>query len=307
MRLERTSAEEIGLLVARFTGEAAPISPEIRLDQIGFDSLTFVEFAAAAQEELGVDLPDAALPVTVGDLVGLVDLVDPSVPSRRGRRDPAIDIPPGMGRYQSLVRDVAEPVVRWLFRLEVDGREHLPARGPVIVCLNHDSAIDVVVTAVAAHRPLVVMGKKEIFISRLVSHLFHEMGAFPVERDRWDRRAVAISLAALDKGHALAMWPEGTRAAHELLPFLPGAAWLALARGVPLVPAAIIGSGHAWPRDRMFPKRSPVRVAFGEAISVERVDAPGARLAIAPEITAVLRDRVEQLLGESGPTAPVPR
>ncbi len=294
MRVEHTSAEEIELLVARFAAADAPIDPEVRLDEIGFDSLSFVEFAAAAQEELGVDLPDAALPVTVGDLVEL------AARSRSAMRGPPVAIPAGMGRYQSMVRGLAEPTARWLFRLRVDGRENLPGRGPVILCLNHDSAIDVVVTIVAAHRPLVVMGKKEIFISRLVSQLFHEMGAFPVDRDRWDRRAVEISLAALDKGHALAMWPEGTRAAHELLPFLPGAAWLALARGVPLVPAAIIGSGHAWPRNRPLPKRYPVRVSIGQAIAVERVDAPSERLRRAPEITLQLRERVEELLGGSG-------
>ncbi len=289
MRLEQTPAQQIEQLVSRFAGTDAPVGPDVRLDQIGFDSLAFVEFSAAAEEELGVDLPDAVLPVTVGDLVALATTVRPT-------REPAVAIPRGMGRYQSLVRDLAQPVARWFFQLEVDGREHLPPRGPVIVCLNHDSAIDVVVTAVAAHRPLVVMGKKEIFISRFVSALFQEMGAFAVDRDRWDRRAVAISLAALDKGHALAMWPEGTRAAHELLPFLPGAAWLALSRGVSLVPAAIIGSGHAWPRHRLLPKRYPVRVAFGEPISVARESSPAERLRKAPELTAIVRERVEALL-----------
>ena len=51
--------------------------------------------------------------------------------------------------------------------------------------------------------------------------------AFPVDRDQFDRRAVEVALAILDRGHLLAMWPEGTRDANELIPFYPGAAWIA--------------------------------------------------------------------------------
>ena len=139
-----------------------------------------------------------------------------------------------------------------------------------------------------------------IFIGPFIRWLFHELGAFPVDRDQFDRRAVEVALAILQKGHALAMWPEGTRDANTLIPFSPGAAWIALHEGVPIVPGAVVGTGTAWPRDRKLPRRHPVTVVFGEPIQVWREDDPVARRAAARDLTAELRTRITTLLRAHG-------
>ncbi|HEX9122596.1 MAG TPA: 1-acyl-sn-glycerol-3-phosphate acyltransferase [Actinomycetota bacterium] len=58
--------------------------------------------------------------------------------------------------------------------------------------------------------------------------------AFALERE-FD---LDLDAAVLDE-HGV--YPEGTRAPGRLLPFLHGAAWLALRTGVPLVPVGIAG------------------------------------------------------------------
>jgi 1-acyl-sn-glycerol-3-phosphate acyltransferase len=294
MRVRPDLAQQVVALASLVTGHEIPAEPSARLDTAGFDSLAFVEFGEAVRVSLGIEIADAASPETVADLLSLVDSAGTAPPAADG-------VPPGMGRYQDLVRGIARPLAVRLFMLDVAGREHVPASGPAVLAFNHDSALDVVVAAVASPRRIAVMGKQDVFVGPVVSRLFHELGAFPVDRERWDRRAVLVSRAILERGHLLAMWPEGTRDAHELLPFLPGAAWLALATGAPIVPSAIIGSGAAWPRERATPRRHPIRVVFDAPMSVERTSEPADRLRRAPELTAELRGRIERLLEQGLP------
>ena len=239
-----------------------------------------------------MELPARAAPRTVGDLRAIVRAATPVA----GRPE----VPPGLGRSQALALPVVQPLFRWYFSIDTTGTQFIPRSGPAIVCLNHDSSIDVLVTAIASPRKIAVMGKEEIFIGPFVRWLFHELGAFPVDRDQFDRRAVEVALAILGRGHLLAMWPEGTRDANDLIPFSPGAAWIALHAGVPIVPGAVVGTGAAWPRDRALPRRHPVAVAFGPPIPVERVDEPVARREAARHLTAELRTRIAGLLKEHG-------
>lgn len=288
----RVSPATVRQIAHEITGQVLPEDPAITLAVAGFDSLAFAELGAALEERAGLELPARADPVSVGDLM---DLVADAVP--------CIDrpaVPVGLGRYQSLALPAVESVFRRYFRITTIGAQHIPQRGPILVCLNHDSSIDVLVTAIAAQRRLAVMGKEEIFIGPVVRWLFHELGAFPVDREQFDRRAVEVALAILHRGHALAMWPEGTRDANVLLPFTPGAAWIALRTGVPIVPGAVVGTGTVWPRDKRLPRRGDVTVAFSSPIHVERIDDPVARRAEALVVTAELRERIVALLKEHG-------
>jgi 1-acyl-sn-glycerol-3-phosphate acyltransferase len=82
-----------------------------------------------------------------------------------------------------------------------------------------------------------------------------------------------------------------------LLPFLPGAAWVALARGVPLVPCSISGTDRAHEGTR--PRRVAVRVVFHAPLAAERVEDPADRRRRAAELTHELRAAV--ILGLAGP------
>ena len=57
----------------------------------------------------------------------------------------------------------------WIyFRMSRIGREHIPARGPVIVAANHRSFLDPFVIATMARRPMYYVAKKEVFSNRLL-------------------------------------------------------------------------------------------------------------------------------------------
>lgn len=291
----RGSAEE---RVLELVGQVAPgavgrpVVADTRLEAIGFDSLSYAELGAALEEELGVRLADLQIlgAETVGDVLSKVNAAPVPVSRERER------LPAGIGRIQRTTRVLAGPVLRWWLHLEVRGAEGMPAFGPVVLCMNHESFLDIPLAVIASPRPITFMAKKELYRRRAGALLFHELGGFPVARDSFDFQAVRWALAVIDRGEVLGMYPEGTRRPGVLLPFLPGAAWLALRTGATLLPAAIKGSEASMPPGRNLPRRVPVTFSFGEPMEVDVVDDPAKRRAEAERLTGALRSAVQRLL-----------
>lgn len=104
------------------------------------------------------------------------------------------------------------------------------------------------------------------------------------------KRAAAVSAARqrrgqptvtarslLERGYPVLVFPEGTRSkTGEVGPFKPGAAALAAAVGVPVIPLALIGAHIAHPRGSHWPRpgRLPVGVAFGEPMRPREGETP---------------------------------
>ena len=261
-------------------------SPAGRLD---LDSLATAELVFALERELDVRLPDDARIETLSDAASHVA----AALDRGAPETPPLD--DGLGHLQWLAEALIGRLVTSYYRLETEGVEHVPPRGAAILATNHDSLLDIPLLAFAVPRRVWFMAKVELFRGAFATWLFHVLGGFPVRRGGYDVRAVRAALDVVERGHVLAMYPEGTRAPH-LQPFLPGAAWVALATGAPLLPVAISGTAEAMPKGSRIPHRAEVRLRIGAPVRVEREDDPRARLDRAREITADLRGRVERML-----------
>src|SRR6266545_4095343 len=169
------------------------------------------------------------------------------------------------------------------------------AAGPVVLCMNHESMLDIPAVAVATPRPITFMAKRELFGNRRWARMIQRMGAFSVDRDLFDLRAIQVGLEVIRRGEVLGMYPEGTRTPRTLLPFLGGAPWVALATGSPLLPCGIAGTEEALPRGSRVPKRVPIRVAFAPPIEVEQIDDPVKRRAEAERLAGDLRVAIAPL------------
>jgi len=134
-----------------------------------------------------------------------------------------------------------------LNRRRVKGKENVPEQGPLLIVSNHLSYADQYLLAINLNRKVVFMAKEEIFRSRLIRHLAHTFGAFPVRRGGiMDREALQQANQVLDSGQALAMFPEGARNRKaELRRAYPGSAMIALHNNVPILPIGITGMEHA--------------------------------------------------------------
>src|SRR5437763_3292025 len=109
------------------------------------------------------------------------------------------------------VRWVLIPFFRIYFRMRRIGREHIPAKGPVIIAANHRSFLDPFVIATMARRPMYYVAKKELFLRRWQGWILNALGAFPVDRGVGDAEMVNTAKAILARGDIVLIFPEGTR------------------------------------------------------------------------------------------------
>jgi 1-acyl-sn-glycerol-3-phosphate acyltransferase len=138
---------------------------------------------------------------------------------------------------------LARLVLAALARARLEGREHVPAHGPLLLVSNHTSLVDPVLLTALFPRPLTFMGKAELFRPRPAGMAFRAVGAIPVRRGQPDRRALEQALATLAGGGVVAVFAEGTRSRDGVLGRAePGVGLLAARSGAPVLPVAAIGT-----------------------------------------------------------------
>jgi 1-acyl-sn-glycerol-3-phosphate acyltransferase len=140
-------------------------------------------------------------------------------------------------------RGIARVLFALLTRLEVKGRENIPADGAVLVVANHLNLTDPPLLGISLDRKMMFMAKEELFRSPLTACFVGGFGAFPVHRGKMDRKALRQSQQVLTDGMALIMFPEATRSkTARLQRAYPGSALLAMRAGVPVLPVGISGT-----------------------------------------------------------------
>jgi len=102
-------------------------------------------------------------------------------------------------------------------RIEVEGLERLPARGPVILAANHPQSItDAVVLAVATPRLVHYVAHGGLFANPFTRFLMEGGGAIPIHRPRdvqgasgRNRQSFASCVKVLARGGCIGIFPEG--------------------------------------------------------------------------------------------------
>lgn len=190
-----------------------------------------------------------------------------------------------------LLRAVLAVPYALVARLEVDGLEHLPASGPCLVVPNHLTELDPVTTALVVSRGGRVprfLAKESLFRVPVLGAVLRGAGQVPVHRGTQDAAAALDDARRrLAEGGCVVVYAEGTLTRDpQQWPMhgYPGAARLALALDVPLVPLAHWGDQLIVGRDRdrrlrvsLRPRRT-VRVRLGPPVDLDRwrEAAPGA-------------------------------
>ncbi|MFD1427783.1 1-acyl-sn-glycerol-3-phosphate acyltransferase [Kroppenstedtia sanguinis] len=177
------------------------------------------------------------------------------------------------------------------YRWEVRGLEHVPDQGGVVVCCNHISNLDPPLVGSAMRRPVRFMAKEELFRVPVLSFLIRNFGAFPVQRDTADKRAVKKALSILKQGGVVGVFPEGTRSkTGELGEAHAGASFIALKGEGQVVPAAIIGPY------RLFRK---VTIVFGPPLDLSEYQGQKRTSGSLKEVTHRIMGEIDSLLKEN--------
>lgn len=158
-------------------------------------------------------------------------------------------------------------LVRSYFRLSIQGCEHIPSTGPVLLASNHASYLDPPLIALAIPRQINFLAKEELFSVPVMNWWIRWMGALPIDRSKGDMHAIRLVLNAMKSGKALLVFPEGTRCYDGTLqPLEPGLAWFSMKSGAPVVPLYISGTFEAMPRGVWIPRPRKVAVRVGPGL-----------------------------------------
>ena len=183
---------------------------------------------------------------------------------------------PGRRFAFALSRFVARAGLRLLgCRLEVEGLERLPRRGPLVLAANHASYADVAAVLALLPADFLFVAKREVLGYPLIGSFARRCGHLTV--DRWDAlQSVAdaeLVAQALRDGEDVLFFPEGTFvAATGLRPFRLGAFLAAATAGAPVVPLALRGTRRVMRGDWGLPRPGRIALWVGEPIAPEGTD-----------------------------------
>lgn len=306
-------------LVRRSTRQKENVRPGANLElDLGLDSIERVELQANLESLFNVRIPSeiASQIYTVRQLIEAVrgHGLAAATPGA-GRPEPSrvageawgkllADLPEQDPLFASLIRaqllavlvafgtlKIVRAVAWLLLGFRVKGAEHIPRKGPFLLCPNHQSYIDpFLLASVFPYRilgDLFFLGASEYFATPLRTAVARWMHIAPVDPDTNLVRAMQAGAFGLKQGKILVLFPEGERSIDgEVKKFKKGAAILSTQLQAPVLPVAVEGTFDIWPRGRGFRWSSllpwsgaRVRLSFGAVVAAPPPPAPDATAA----------------------------
>jgi 1-acyl-sn-glycerol-3-phosphate acyltransferase len=173
-----------------------------------------------------------------------------------------------------LVKAVLSPVLRFFFRVRVEGLERIPHDSAAILASNHVSFCDSIFLPMVLRRRVTFVAKAEYFDDPKTAWFFRAVGQIPIRREGGSASAGALMAAreVLQSGGVFGIYPEGTRSPDgRLYKGHTGVARLALDCGVPILPVAMIGTREAQPIGQVMPRLfMPITVRIGKPMRFDR-------------------------------------
>ncbi|MGH9125971.1 MAG: lysophospholipid acyltransferase family protein [Acidimicrobiales bacterium] len=173
-----------------------------------------------------------------------------------------------------LLKIVLTPILRFFYRIRVEGAEGVPQAGPVILAGNHVSFSDSIFLPLVLRRRVTFVAKAEYFENKKTAWFFRAVGQIPIKRGGGSSslRALESAKEVLDRGQLFGIYPEGTRSPDgRLYKGHTGVARLALQCRVPVMAVAMIGTREAQPIGQVKPRLfMPITVRFSEPLYFNR-------------------------------------
>ena len=202
----------------------------------------------------------------------------------------------------------AAPAIKLLWRPKIEGLENIPTEGGAIFAGNHNSVADEFMLGAVVPRHISFWAKEDYFSGTGPTGLFFRtlmngLGAIPVHRagGRAALSAFDAAIPVLQEGGLVCVYPEGTRSPDaRLYRGRTGAARLALAAGVPIIPVGTIGTEKIQPIGQVLPTVKPgsVTIKFGKPIDVGPWTGAESASTAAREVTDTVMSAIQQLTGQ---------
>ena len=195
-------------------------------------------------------------------------------------------------KNESFVANLCIGIMRiWfaiMFKVEIRGRENVPAEGNAIICANHYSNYDPFAAAIYLDRLPRYIGKKELFENKFLAWLLNEVRVFPLDRKAaMDMKAVKTGLKVLKDGEILGIFAEGTRVKEgQHVDAKGGVALFAMKGNAYVIPCAISGK---------YKFRNKITVEYGKPLTLDEYRGQKLTAEVMEEITGIVMGKVEEM------------
>lgn len=151
-----------------------------------------------------------------------------------------------MTKFQRAVKLFVWVLIRFFYRLRVEGCENLPKTGPAVLIPNHVSYLDAVIIAAHVNRPVKFAMYWKLY--NAMRWIVAPLGAFPIASPRESRevydQAFATMHETLNAGGLVCIFPEGMLTEDgRMNKFRPGILTILQKNPVPVIP---IGLKNLW-------------------------------------------------------------
>ncbi|CAN5248356.1 lysophospholipid acyltransferase family protein [soil metagenome] len=179
-----------------------------------------------------------------------------------------------------VLKAVLTPILRVVFRIDVQGLENIPEKGAAILAPNHTAFCDSVFLPAMVPRRVVFLAKKEYFTGRglkgwVIRSFMGAIGMVPIDRTSGSaaKAAMVTGTRVLAEGKLLGIYPEGTRSPDgRLYRGKTGVARMALEARVPVIPVVLLGTERVQPVGRKWPRIHRIRIRIGTPLDFSRYD-----------------------------------
>ncbi len=142
----------------------------------------------------------------------------------------------------SILKVIVKPVLYFFLNIKTRGAENVPADKGLLFVSNHISAIDIIAIAVTCPRQITAIAKKELFSIPVLGSIIRAFGGVKIDRGGADVGAIKTSVAAIQDGKVVTIFPQGHRYPGfnpESTPIKHGAGLIAYHAGCDVVPICI--------------------------------------------------------------------
>ncbi len=182
------------------------------------------------------------------------------------------------------------------FRAKATGFENVPSSGPAILAANHASFLDPPFVGAGLDRDINYLARETLFRNRIISALLRSWNVVPVDRDGDGGAGLKAILNRLLKGHAILLFPEGTRTPDgQLQKARSGIGLVVIKTKAPVVPVRIFGTFEAFGRHHWVPRPKRVAIAYGKPMdfSILRAEAENCDK---PRLKEIYKQAAEEIM-----------
>lgn len=318
--LEDNTAKAVwDLLAEKYPDQRLTPDKSMQLE-LGIDSMAWINLSLEIRHRVGIELNEEAIN-RINRVRDLLEEVAGQSPTEALKEENAAELfrhPEKLvhgnqkkwispqGKFKSGIhrglRFIDGMLIRYLYHLQVEGRENLPSQGPFILVANHVSYLDPFALAAALDYATLQQtywaGWTGVaFTNRLTRALSQITQVIPIDSESSMLSSLASAAIVLKRKQNLVLFPEGRRSENgELQRFKPGLGLLLQHMEVPIVPAIIFGTDKAWPVRRKLPRIHPVRLFIAPPISVKSLTKEAVHEMSPDEIMLALQQRMKRLL-----------